>query len=86
MSSLRISLHSIDDIPTGELIVELMSRGIDISSAIEQRKASAVRARSLQEATHAFGLASSNAVKGSPSAKRKANIVKFPNRRAGGRR
>ena len=59
----RISLHSIDDISTGELIVELMSRGVDMTSAIEQRKASAVRALR------------------SPSAKRKAKIVKFPNRR-----
>lgn len=38
-NSSKVLLHSVDDIPTSELIVELASRGIDMKSAIEQRKA-----------------------------------------------
>lgn len=41
----KISLHSVDDIPTSELIVELASRGIDMRSAIEQRKAERRKAK-----------------------------------------
>jgi hypothetical protein len=40
-----ISLHSMDDISTGELIFELQARGVDMTSAIEQRKASKRKAK-----------------------------------------
>jgi len=32
------TLHSAQEIPTSDMIIELASRGIDMTSAIEQRK------------------------------------------------
>lgn len=40
-----IELHKIEEISTSDMIVELSARGIDISSAIEQRKASRRKAK-----------------------------------------